>query len=92
MRILYVATKYDYGIPSQGLSFEHCNFFDSIYRMGHDILYFDFATLTDRLGRSGMNRRLSEVANGSRPDLIFTFLAADEFDRATIQRISESGI
>ena len=89
MRILYVAMKYDYGRPEQGCSFEHCNFYDSLVHMGHDILYFDFMTLLKEYGRESMNRRLAEVAKTERPDLMFSVLFKDEFDPRTVRALSE---
>jgi spore maturation protein CgeB len=89
MRILYAAMKYDYGRPAQGLSFEHYNFYESLLHMGHDILYFDVGTITQERGRDAANRRLLEVAQSERPDLMFTVLMRDELDPATVQRISD---
>lgn len=90
MRILYVGMKYDYGKPEQGLSFEHCNFYDSLHSMGHDILYFDFMSLARERGREWMNRRLLDVAKAERPELMFTFLFADELDKEAVGKISDS--
>src|SRR5262245_25900175 len=89
MRILYVAMKYDYGRPEQGFSFEHCNFYDSLVHMGHDILYFDFMGLLKEYGRESMNRRLTEVAKTERPDLMFSVLFKDELDPRTVRALSE---
>ncbi len=91
MRILYVAMKYDYGRREQGLSFEHCNFYDSLRAMGHDVLYFDFMGLLETHGRRVMNRRLSEVARAERPDLMFAVLFRDEIDPAAVRRVSAAG-
>lgn len=91
MKILYVAMKYDYGIPAQGLSVEHTNFFDSLNRCGHDILYFDFASLMQKTSRAAMNRRLAEVAKSEKHDLVFVFLAGDELDMEVISGISRQG-
>ena len=77
MKILYVAMKYDYGRPEQGFSFEHYNFFDSLFHLGHDIVYFDFMTLAADLGRDGM-----------KPDLMFTVLFLDELDPSVVTKIS----
>ena len=88
MRILYVAMRYDYGRPDQGESFEHWNFYDSLSRMGHEILYFDFPSLIAQLGRDGMNAHLIETVRLERPELMFSVLFRDEFDRATIRTIS----
>jgi spore maturation protein CgeB len=80
MRILYVAMKYDYGRPEQGLGFEHYNFYHSLVHMGHDILYFDYMTLMQKHGRNWMNRRLLEVVRLERPELMLTVLFKDELD------------
>jgi spore maturation protein CgeB len=88
VRILYVAMKYDYGRPEQGESFEHWTFYDSLARMGHTILYFDFMTLLGELGRDAMNLRLLEVVRAEQPDVLFSVLFRDEIDTATLRRIS----
>lgn len=90
MRILYVAMKYDYGKPEQGYSFEHNNFYDCLYNMGNDILYFDFMTLMQQHGREWMNRRLAEVVREEKPDLMFTVLFTEELDKKVVSSISES--
>jgi spore maturation protein CgeB len=87
--ILYVALKYDYGKKDQGYSFEHYNFFDSLLNMGHDLLYFDFMTLMQERGRHWMNRRLKEVVDAEKPDLLFSVLYRDEIDKRVIRSISE---
>ena len=89
MRILYVAMKYDYGRPEQGYSFEHYNFYHSLHHMGHDILYFDFMTLMQKHGKDWMNRRLLEVAEAEKPDMMFTVLFTEELDKAVVRTISE---
>jgi spore maturation protein CgeB len=91
MRILYVATRYDYGKPEQGLSFEHCNFYDCLLHLGNEILYFDFMALMRKLGRDRMNQRLLEVVRAEKPDLLLTMLYEEELDRAVMRRISDSG-
>lgn len=88
---MYAAMKYDYGRRERGHSFEHNNFFDTLRRMGHDILYFDFGTLSTLLGRAAMNARLEDIVRTEQPELLFTVLYRDELDRQTVRRISESG-
>lgn len=90
MRILYIGMKYDYGNPAQGLSFEHCNMFDSLRHMGHDILYFDFLTLHEKYGKARMNQRLWEVVKEEKPDLMFTILFQEQLDRRVIRKISDN--
>ncbi len=91
MLILYCGMKYDYGRPTQGYSFEHHNFYDSLVNMGHDVLYFDFTTLLQQRGKNWMNRRLTEVARSEKPALMFTVLFTDEIHKKTVRAISESG-
>jgi spore maturation protein CgeB len=88
VKILYVAMKHDYGKPEQGYSFEHFNFYDSLVRMGHDIVYFDFYELAKQHGRDWMNRRLREVVDEEEPDLLFAVMFQDELDPAVIASIS----
>jgi spore maturation protein CgeB len=92
MRILYVAIQYDYGVKEQGYSFEHENFYGSLTRLGHEVIYFDFRTLHDELGRDEMNRRLRRTAEETRPTLMFTCLTGDELDFTTVKAISDSGV
>ena len=89
LRIIYVAMKYDYGKPEQGYSFEHCNLYESLQHMGHEIIYFDFMSLMQQHGREWMNNRLLEVVKTEKPDLMFTVLFTDEFDQGTLRYISE---
>lgn len=89
MKILYVAMKYDYGRPEQGLSFEQCNFYDALAADGHDLVQFDFMTLHQELGRDEMNRRLLEAARRERADLMFTVLFDEELDPDVVRTISE---
>jgi spore maturation protein CgeB len=81
--------KYDYGDSSRGLGFEHYNFYDSLRNMKHDLVYFDFMSLHQRLGKQGMNRRLLEVARSEKPDLSFSVLFTDQFEPDAISTLSE---
>lgn len=90
MRILYAAMKYDYGKPEQGFSFEHYNFYHALLYMGHDILYFDYMTLMQQHGRDGMNRRLKEVVELEKPDLLFAVLFTDQFDPVVLRELTET--
>jgi spore maturation protein CgeB len=90
MKILYVASKYDYGKPERGLSFEHVNLFDSLFNMGNDIIYFDYIVLLKKMGRASMNKLLLEVLRAEKPDLMFVFLFEYELDPKNISQISKS--
>jgi spore maturation protein CgeB len=87
MKILYAALKYDYGRAEQGHSFEHYNFYDSLVRMGHDILYFDTG-MARHVGREATNRLLRDVVRHERPDLMFTVLFGHELEENVVRTIS----
>jgi len=89
MKILYVAAKYDYGDPTRGHSFEHCNFYETLTHMGHNIIYFDFVTEYQQRGRAAMNARLLDIAIAEKPDLLFCVLIKDELDVDTMRRITQ---
>ena len=88
MLILYAALKYDYGNPAQGYSFEHYNFFDSLVRMGHDVLYFDLGKLQDTASKARLNRRLLEIVRAERPEVMFTVLFREELDRSVVTQLT----
>lgn len=90
MRILYVALKYDYNNPAQGLSFEHYNFYDTLVHLGHEVIYFDFGSLVKEIGPEAMNRRLLEIVRAEKPYLLFSVLFDQELDPRTIRDISEN--
>lgn len=90
MLILFVASKYDYGRPEQGHSYEYYNFYDSLLHMGHDIIYFDYLSLIQKYGRNRMNKLLLDIVTTESPDLMFTVLLKDELDPRAIQKISNS--
>ena len=85
-----MALQYDYGKQEQGYSFEHYNFYDTLVRMGHKLIYFDFRTIAETNGREWMNHRLLELVRAEKPDLMFTVLALDDkLDPRVIREISE---
>lgn len=89
MKILYVAAKYDYGDATRGFSFEHCNFYDTLAQMGHEIIYFDFLTEYQQRGKTVMNARLLDIVMAEKPELLFCVLIRNELDIDTIRRISQ---
>lgn len=88
MKILYAAMRHDYGRPEQGPSFEHQTFYDTLARLGHEIVYFDFVALSKEHGRAWVNRRLWDIATVEDPDLMFCTLFGDELDEQVVARIS----
>src|SRR5258708_1267288 len=88
MKILFVAPKYDYGIPELGLSFEYYNFYDTLFGMGHQTELFDLVSLYHEHGRERMTELLGEKISDMNPDLVFTFLFSDQFDLERLKKIS----
>ena len=88
MKILYVALLHNYGMPSQGFSYEHHNFYKTLIHMGHDILYFDMSLV--KYGWETMNQGILEVAKMEKPDFMFTVLHRNELDPSIVREISEN--
>jgi len=89
LKILYLAQRYDYGTPSNGLSFEHFNFYESLRAMGHDLTYFDYPSIVADLGKGQANRRLEALVRDEQPDVLFGIVRRDLISKRTIRRISE---
>lgn len=90
MRILFVGSKYDYGRPEQGYSFEYYNFYDCLLHMGHDVTFFDYSALMNKYGKNRMNKLLHETVEKNDYNLMFTVLLKNELDPDIIQKISDS--
>lgn len=90
MKILYVASKYDYGKAERGFSFEHFNFFETFLKTGNEIIYFDFISIMRQIGKKSMNALLKTIAHNEKPDIVFTFLCEYEINPETIQALSKS--
>ena len=88
LTILCAMMTYDYGKRRQGYSYEENNFFHSLLNMGHRVIKFDFMELTDKFGRTIMNKMLYEVALRYNPDVVFTALYTDQFDQEILKRIA----
>lgn len=88
MRILYVGMKYDYGRAERGYSFEHYNFYESLRNIADEIIYFDFMSLLQEVGKRNMNARLLEMVRSEKPDLMFTILFKDELYQNAVHEIS----
>lgn len=88
LRIVYAALAYDYGDLTRGRSFEHWNFYDSLRRMGHELVYFDYPSLLAKLGKRAMNLALWDVVTKERPDLLFFVPFNDELNPRVLDRIT----
>ena len=92
MRILYVGHRFDYGRPERGLSFEHYNFYEPLVQLGHDVTYFDIGEHS-REGRAGSaDQALGLAVRSARPDLMFSFLYADEISPGAVADVTARGV
>ncbi|MEO0475283.1 MAG: glycosyltransferase [Planctomycetota bacterium] len=89
MKILYLAQRYDYGKPANGLSFEHFNFYQSLCAMGHEVIEFDYPCVIEELGRTKGNQRLEAIVDKEQPDILFGVVRGDLVSKRTIRQISE---
>lgn len=87
MRIMLVCMRYGYGDPARGDSYEYCNFYDSLVRMGHEVHLFDYMTELKNIGKPEMNRKMQDVAAEIRPDLAMFSLYTDQFDPEAVNRL-----
>ena len=89
-RILCVISKYDYGFPLRGLSTEYILFYETMERLGYDVLLFDFPSVLKRFGRYEMNQMLLDTVKAFEPDVMFTHLSKDELDVQTLSTITHT--
>ena len=89
LKILYVASMYDYGDKNRGHSFEHDNFYKTLIHMFDNISYFDYMDNYHQFGKERMNEMLLDVVNKEKPDFMFCVLSNEELDKDIIKYISE---
>lgn len=92
MRVIFIASRWDYGDPARGPSFEETTFRSALQGMGHDVLPFDFVEREQAVGRERMNRELREFVLENDPDLAFFFLFRDEIAFDTIRSLTADGV
>lgn len=92
MKILYVASKYDYGRPERGFGPQHYNFYDTLIKMNNgsnEVIYFPYDEVLRESGREKMNRKLLETAYQEKPDLIFFMVGDEAIKKEVIQEITQ---
>jgi spore maturation protein CgeB len=87
MRILYVGSRWEYGDPALGLSFEEMNFRSALEGMGHELVPFDFLAREREVGRAAMNDELLRASGDGRFDLVFLFMHEDQIALRTVERL-----
>lgn len=87
MRILLAIMKHDYGDLESGYSYEYINYFQSLIQLGHEVILFDFMSLTKAHGKTKMNQLLLEEVLLVKPDVAIFHLYTDQFDVDTITKV-----
>lgn len=82
LRIMYVAPKWDYGFPERGWSYEHQNFYPTLYlsECTETFLHFDFVDYAKRYGVNAMSEHLVTTALRFKPDVMFFVFFNEEHD------------
>lgn len=89
MKIFYSGCQYNYYDPKKGLSFEHENFYASLKGIpGVELRYFPFERVLE-VGRRAFNQEILEAIKNERPDLLFVFMASDEFEKPVLKEIKK---
>lgn len=81
---MLVSMQYDYGDLSRPESYEYVNFYDTLKRMGHEVIFFDFMQTMSDLGQVKMNSKLLEVAQKFSPNIAIVSLYTDQLLPDTI--------
>lgn len=86
--ILYVGNRYDYGNKYLGLSFEHYNFFNTLFNMKYSIIYFDIDRIVQKYGCNKASQMLKETVYYYKPDYLFYFHFLDWIEHGIWNEIS----
>jgi len=89
MKILCVFGKYNYGNPERGLGYEYTNFLPTMKHLGHEVLFFECWNKSCYRDFSDMNRKLLQMVDQEKPDLIFFVLMTYEIWLEALQLIRE---
>ncbi len=90
IKVIFAGLKYDYGKVKNGFSMEYDSFYMAMKNMaGVEAEFFAIDEHTLRLGRNDANNLLVKTVEEQKPDLVFFFLLADEFEQSTISRVTK---
>ncbi len=91
LRLLYVASKLDYGNPARGYSYEENHFLPALSGLGFHVVRFDSLTIAKRMGREMASDLLVELTFRFRPDVAFFVLFKDDFAEAAVEEVRRLG-
>ncbi len=78
LKVLVACTRYEYGNPDWGLSYEYRNIYQSLANLFEPVSLFDFMALGKEMSREAMNRRLLEQVAEERPSWVVVAPLRDE--------------
>ena len=92
MRILCVFGQHNYGDRRRGEGYEYANFLPALRRLGHEVLFLESWDRSKYSDFAALNRRLLEVVEAERPDVVFTVMFTYEIWLETWELLREAGI
>ena len=92
MRVLCVFGQHNYGDPRRGEGYEYANFVPALRRLGHDVLFLESWDRTKYSDFASLNRRLLELVEAERPDVVFSVMFTYEIWLETWELLRDSGI
>lgn len=91
MKVLCVFGKHNYGDPGRGLGYEYSNFIPALEQLGHEVVFFESLNKSSYCDFADMNRKLLQMVEIEKPDLIFCVLMTYEIWMETLQLIRAGG-
>jgi spore maturation protein CgeB len=92
MRILCVFGQHNYGDPRRGEGYEYANFVPALRRLGHDVLFLETWDRTRHTDFAPLNRRLLELVESERPDVVLSVMFTYEIWLETWELLRDSGV
>lgn len=89
MKILCVFGQYNYGDKARGAGYEYANFIPALRNLGHEVVFFENLNKSAYHDFADMNRKLLQMVEREKPDLIFCVLITYEIWLETLQLIRE---
>jgi len=87
MKTLCVFGQHNYGDPVRGLGYEYTNFIPALKNLGHEVLFFESLDKSEYSDYADMNRKLLQIVDQEKPDIIFFVLMTYEIWTETLQLI-----
>lgn len=91
MKILYVASKYDYGNRERGYGVEYYNYYNTLVKMNEGrnlVVYFALEQVEEK-GRDAAGYELLDIAYREKPNLIFFANSDDAIKPEVIRELTE---